>query len=500
MADSELNVILRLVDGVSDGLKNVGNNVKKTGDDLETFGKSLRTVSREAGNLGSVLALWGAAGVAPFALALKNSEQSIAPVQKAMQQMGDVIQAFQESLASSVVPVIQKFTKELNGIYQGFLAIPQPIRDSITQGLLIVSVLTLMTGIFIKVGAEIGKAIADLALLTGKFLDFLGVMVATNPVLLAIGVAVGFLIALMIKYKEVADVVMNTFEILFRSLEAGFQLVASIVLESLSKIYDALGKFYDFMAKNSPIARNAFNNMADGAHNLSKTLDNMATSSFQGVFTQSQKMSQIITTGTGEWARGFDYAKTHIADFFKSFTTGSNTFVLSHKTIQTAMQATEGAFQTLGTALQGAAAQNKAFAVANQVVQIGLAIGNTAVGITNALAIPPPWVGIALASVIGAAGAIQIATIAAQSFAVGTPSVPSDMMAQVHKGETIIPATFADAIRKGDLSLSGKGQSGGGDVHVNVYYPKMGTLAEVKAMAQALGTEIERQLRYVGAT
>lgn len=41
------------------------------------------------------------------------------------------------------------------------------------------------------------------------------------------------------------------------------------------------------------------------------------------------------------------------------------------------------------------------------------------------------------------------------SFAVGTPEVPSDMMAAIHKGEMIIPATFAQAIRSGDVTLSG---------------------------------------------
>lgn len=40
-------------------------------------------------------------------------------------------------------------------------------------------------------------------------------------------------------------------------------------------------------------------------------------------------------------------------------------------------------------------------------------------------------------------------------FAEGTPELPHDMVANVHAGEMIIPATFAQAIRAGDLSLSG---------------------------------------------
>jgi hypothetical protein len=56
----------------------------------------------------------------------------------------------------------------------------------------------------------------------------------------------------------------------------------------------------------------------------------------------------------------------------------------------------------------------------------------------------------------------------AGAFASGTPNLPSDMFAQVHKGETIIPKNFADGIRNGDLSLSGPGANSG--QQVNNYY------------------------------
>lgn len=46
---------------------------------------------------------------------------------------------------------------------------------------------------------------------------------------------------------------------------------------------------------------------------------------------------------------------------------------------------------------------------------------------------------------------------------------------------------------------NGQSSSGGG-IQVNVYYPKMSTIDEVKQLANALGLEIERQLRYAGAS
>lgn len=54
-------------------------------------------------------------------------------------------------------------------------------------------------------------------------------------------------------------------------------------------------------------------------------------------------------------------------------------------------------------------------------------------------------------------------------FANGTGNVPKDMSAYIHQGEGIVPATFMDSIRKGELALSAPGASGGGNIYVTVY-------------------------------
>ncbi len=40
-----------------------------------------------------------------------------------------------------------------------------------------------------------------------------------------------------------------------------------------------------------------------------------------------------------------------------------------------------------------------------------------------------------------------------QGFAVGTPNVPNDMLANIHKGEIIVPQTFSDGLRNGSLNM-----------------------------------------------
>jgi len=105
----------------------------------------------------------------------------------------------------------------------------------------------------------------------------------------------------------------------------------------------------------------------------------------------------------------------------------------------------------------------------------------------------------ALGKFAGFGGGGNPAGGATGSFDEGTPTVPRDMIAQIHQGETIIPATFADAIRKGQLTLSGGNSGNAGNsnnITVQVYYPKMSSKSEVQKLANDLGMEIQRQLRY----
>lgn len=97
--------------------------------------------------------------------------------------------------------------------------------------------------------------------------------------------------------------------------------------------------------------------------------------------------------------------------------------------------------------------------------------------------------------------AINLATVAAAtiagSFAEGVASVPNDMVANIHKGETIIPANFAESIRRGDISLSGgdRGGSDGTNFYIEINNPIMRDRDSISEMAEMLGFEIERKRR-----
>lgn len=66
--------------------------------------------------------------------------------------------------------------------------------------------------------------------------------------------------------------------------------------------------------------------------------------------------------------------------------------------------------------------------------------------------------GIAMSAMAAATGAAQIAAIAAEplpSYAVGAVDIDRDQIAQLHQGELVVPKTFAEGIRDGDISIGG---------------------------------------------
>lgn len=100
----------------------------------------------------------------------------------------------------------------------------------------------------------------------------------------------------------------------------------------------------------------------------------------------------------------------------------------------------------------------------------------------------------ALQAAIAAGNTQQVTAMRAmRGFALGSANIPSDMFTTVHKGETIIPETFADSIRRGDLALSGGNstQSRGGDTYITVNV--QGSVMAENDLAETLAKKISLQ-------
>ncbi len=96
---------------------------------------------------------------------------------------------------------------------------------------------------------------------------------------------------------------------------------------------------------------------------------------------------------------------------------------------------------------------------------------------------------ILLAAAAGAAALEALKSRVLNSYDIGTPSVPADQLAVVHQGEMIIPKSFSDAIRQGELTL-GAGNSGQQQIIVQVYL-------DGRMVAEQVGRRMYDNLRQI---
>jgi len=127
---------------------------------------------------------------------------------------------------------------------------------------------------------------------------------------------------------------------------------------------------------------------------------------------------------------------------------------------------------TLGTISSLASAKNRELAVVGKIAATAMAIMNTSEAVTKALASAPPPFNFALAAAVGAAGAVQIATIQGVQFAKGglvKGSGPGIIANIGEKGrdEAILPLEDSGAMRRIGSAIAK--QSGGGGGITNIY-------------------------------
>jgi hypothetical protein len=459
MPETNLNIILKLYDQATEG-------IKKVSDDLESFSQTVKHTGKELSQVGGTLAMAGAAITGPFALAFNGAASSVGSVNQSLMGLTNVTNSFQETIAKGMVPVVDNVTRILNNLLNVFNGLSPALQQGIIQGTLYAGIFLMLGGGVTMVAGKILVLIGNIGLLTSSFLAF----AAANAPLLIMVAIIGAIIAAMMKWKAVADVVASTFQVMFIFLQNGFFAVKAAIEGALLGISSAVQWVVDILAQIPGPTQGMFQQLSEQISGFSESLRSDIVQNFDGITQNAATVGDILTTGTGAWSEGFDNLKNKISSVWAEMTRGNTVVATSSAQFRKNYDGMVGAVGQLSSAMNGMAAEHKNWAKAAQIVSIGLAIMNTAQGVTKALADYPFPVSLVVAGIIAAAGAIQIATIASQSFAVGTPNVPYDMNANIHKGEMIIPSTFSDAIRSGQLALSGAGSRGssGTTNHISV--------------------------------
>lgn len=442
MAETNLNIILQLYDKATEGLDKVSN-------DLENFSRTIKSVGKEISQVGSTLAVTGAAITGPFALAFNNASKNVSSVKQSIIGLENAINNFQETIAKNIIPVVDRVTSVLNNLFNAFNSLSPELQSSIIQGVLWSGIFLTVGGTALAVGGKILGLVGNLGLLAAQFMAF----AAANPVLLTIAVIILAIIAAMIKWKAVADAVLNTFEIMFLGIKIGFDGLVIAINGTILKILEGIDWVMQQVAKLPGPFGDAAQKISDSLQGTIESFRNSVEYASLDMQNSLGGISDIINTGTGQWAAGFDNLKLSISNAWQELTKGGTIAKTSADQFKKNWDGMKTAVGDLSTALTGYAAVNKEWALASQVVSIGVATMNIAQGVTKAFADYPWPVSLAIAGLVSAAGALQIATIASQKFETGTDSVP----AMLTPGEMVFPRSMSDAIRSGDIAVSGRG-------------------------------------------
>jgi hypothetical protein len=75
-------------------------------------------------------------------------------------------------------------------------------------------------------------------------------------------------------------------------------------------------------------------------------------------------------------------------------------------------------------------------------------------------------------------------------FATGSTDIPSDMPAVVHNGEGIVPKTFMDGIRSGDVALTSSDGQSSGNTYISLSVN--GSVMTESDLADTIATRISK--------
>jgi len=473
---------------------------------LEEFEKATKSIARDLSQVGSTVALLGASISGPLVFALNSASKSSADAAVQVKRFQDTTLNFQKEIASSVIPVFSKMNDVLGNLFAAFQRIDQTLRDQILQGALVTGVFLAFSGAITIVVAKVIGLASNIASLSAKFLVF----AAANPLILAVGASIVALTVLMFKFKAVSDVVLSTFQVMFILLQNGFLTVraalekfVSISLDNISKIFVALSNIPGPMQEQFAAFGQLLNNQ-------SALLNRFAYQDIQAVNDKAAELGQILATGQGTWSMGFEDLKTKVSEFFAVLTGGTEegsivqTFTDGFKTgldeigaklsnlgligADIAKTFHAGMSAAISDVILGVKSAKEAFAdfgrlilktivdyvaqwIAFQILAKSLALIGVTFAVTQAAVVGAAWApAAALASLATLGGNAAPASAAMTStvalgnllavpkFAEGSGPLKDDTLGLFNKREIVVPTTFSDAIRSGELSLSGGGQ------------------------------------------
>lgn len=242
----ELEIIMRLKDEISQKLIGVQGALQKLSNRTKDVALEMRKMGREMSYVGMSMTAVGTAITAPLALAYKNAGKFNADIAHQLRQTQNVFDNLSLSIGKSLLPVMKQLTDSVANAVGWWNSLEQATRDKIIQNVWNLGKSLVALGISLVV---IGKTMSTLANLGLLLANFSKIQVIFTALMGPIGwVTIGFvmLTVAMLKWKSVADAVMNTAQSLAKASFWGWIVSLKGGQEGIDKVF---GKDGDW-AKN----------------------------------------------------------------------------------------------------------------------------------------------------------------------------------------------------------------------------------------------------------
>ena len=242
----ELQVKFTLRDELSQKLAGIQGSIQKLANKTKDVALEMRKMGREMSYVGMSMAAVGTAITAPLAIAYKTAGSFNADIAHQLRQTQNVFNNLSLSIGKSLLPVMKQLTDSVANAVGWWNSLEQATRDKIIQNIWNLGKSLIALGVSLVV---IGKTMSTLANLGLLIANFSKIQFIFTALMGPIGwITIGFvaLTLAMLKWKAVADAVMNTAQSLAKASFWGWIVSLKGGQEGIDKVF---GKDGDW-AKN----------------------------------------------------------------------------------------------------------------------------------------------------------------------------------------------------------------------------------------------------------
>lgn len=280
MAETKLDILLRLQDQLS-------AQMKRSVQSVEDFTKSVERAGKEVSKIGNNMAFLGAGMTAPFVLALKTVEKFSFGVQTELAKTQNTWLQFNNTIAQAALPTLRQFNEVFAKLVNMFNSIDPVLREQIVHW-------TLISGAILVVGGAVLSVTGKFIQLAGAISNVIVKLLTFNPALTALIAIIGTLVFAFLKFHD-------QFMLVIDSLQYAW-------LQFISTLVSAWQKFISALS-NVP-----------GMQGLKKQVEEL-TALQQKLQTQ---MQAIANGGNGSWANGINNFSNQVQGVYNNLTTMFN--------------------------------------------------------------------------------------------------------------------------------------------------------------------------------